>query len=86
MKGVLDRFEGNLAVILLEDEAKEFTTEKESLPKGSVVGTWFHITHNQSNYAISSIDIAETEAKSAANALLLEQLRDRKKTSKFKRG
>lgn len=85
MHGVLDRFEGNQAVILVEKEKAEFTVENEKLPENSTVGTWFHVTHDQESYAIVAVDIAKTEEQSTANALLMEKLRQKKKTSKLKR-
>lgn len=85
MNGVLDRFEGNQAVILVEKEAEEFTIEKEQLPEGSTVGTWFHVAHGTKGYSVVSIDTMKTEEQSTANALLMEKLRKRKKTSKLKR-
>lgn len=85
MKGVLDRYEGGLAVILVEESKEEFTLEKTELPKGSTQGTWYHLIHGENGYAISSIDVAATEEKSSANALLLEKVQQKKKESKFRR-
>lgn len=83
MLGVLDRFEGNLAVILVEENNEQFTIEREKLPAESVEGTWFHLSKHRDSYHVNSIDIAKTEEKSAANALLLERLQKRRRKSKF---
>ncbi|HLR22905.1 MAG TPA: DUF3006 domain-containing protein [Pseudogracilibacillus sp.] len=85
MKGVLDRFEGLDAVILIEEENEEFTVPRTKLPKGSSEGVWFHLIKENSTYHIQSIDVAATEEKSSANATLMENLRKNKKGSKFKR-
>lgn len=85
MKGVLDRFEGLEAVILIEEENEEFTVPRTKLPKGSSEGVWFHLIKENGTYHIQSIDVATTEEKSSANATLMENLRKNKKGSKFKR-
>ncbi len=85
MKGVLDRFEGKFAVIKVEENKEEFTVAKHVLPEASVIGTWFHIMHMGDTYHIQSIDIAATEEKSSANALLMEKSRHNKRENKFKR-
>jgi len=85
MRGVLDRFEGDNAVILVEENKEEFLVKKGELPAASEPGVWFHLSHNQHGYTISSIDVSKTEEKSSANALLLERLRSKKKESSFKR-
>lgn len=85
MRGVLDRFEGSEAVILLEESKQEVILPEEALPEGSLEGTWFHLTQLDGTYKINSIDVAKTEAKTTANALLLEQMRQKSKGSKFKK-
>lgn len=85
MKGVLDRYEGMDAVILVEENKQEFTVPKTDLPEGSFEGVWFHLAEINGSYKVQSIDVAATEEKSTANALLLESLRKNKQGSKFKR-
>lgn len=43
MKGVLDRFEEDKAVILVEDKNQEIVINKNQLPANSKTGTWFTI-------------------------------------------
>ncbi|HLQ95863.1 MAG TPA: DUF3006 family protein [Pseudogracilibacillus sp.] len=86
MKGVLDRFEKNLAVILIEENNEEITLERNKLPDYSVPGIWFDLAYSpQYGYRIIAVNVAATEEKSSANAMLLENLQKHKKGSKFKR-
>lgn len=85
MRGVLDRFESSTAVILLEEDNKEITLPTEVLPEGSFEGIWFHLSEHNGNYKVNSIDVAKTESKTSANALLLEQMKKKSKGSKFKK-
>ncbi|HLR55020.1 MAG TPA: DUF3006 domain-containing protein [Pseudogracilibacillus sp.] len=86
MIGVLDRFEKNLAVILLEEQNEEITIDQQKLPHNSVPGIWFNVAYShQYGYRIISVNVAATEEKSSANAMLLENLQKHKQGSKFKR-
>lgn len=86
MKGVLDRFEKNLAVILIEENNEEITMERNNLPDYSVPGIWFDLAYShQYGYRIIAVNVAATEEKSSANAMLLENVQKHKKGSKFKR-
>ncbi|GGA65741.1 DUF3006 domain-containing protein [Ornithinibacillus halotolerans] len=86
MKGVLDRFEGNQAVILIEEEKAELILPKEDLPVGSDVNTVFQVEKDENdNYKIIEIDHkAEQEAKETTQDLLAK-LRAKSSGSKFKK-
>ncbi len=85
MQGVLDRIEDGIAVILVEEKGDEFTIAEHDLPAGSEVGTWFQLTYEDAGYTILAIDEVATGKESQTSALLLKQLQQRKKQSKFKR-
>lgn len=84
MKGVLDRFENNnQAVILIEEVQRALVVPKNELPKGSEVGTWFHIKEKSGHYKIISIDHETARREAKKSAELMEKLRARSKGSKF---
>ncbi|WP_096274106.1 DUF3006 domain-containing protein [Paucisalibacillus globulus] len=85
MKGVLDRFEGNQAVILIEADKAELIISKEKLPEGSEINTVFKIAKEKDDYQILAIDQeAEKDAKETT-ADLLAKLRAKSNGSKFKK-
>ncbi|WP_047984253.1 DUF3006 domain-containing protein [Ornithinibacillus californiensis] len=85
MKGVLDRFEGNQAVILIEEDKAELVVAKEELPEGSDINTVFKMEKQDGSYKIVEIDHeAEKEAKETT-ADLLAKLRAKSNGSKFKK-
>jgi len=84
MKGVLDRFEENKAVILIEDKKQEIVIDKNQLPANSVTGTWFTIEKNNDNYQLT-VDQAKTEKEKQTSSDLMAKLREKSKGSKFKK-
>lgn len=85
MIGILDRFEDDLAVILIESKQDELTLSKETLPAGSTVGTAFNISLTNGTYSVLSINETETKKAETTSAQLVEKLKQKKKSSKFKR-
>lgn len=85
MKGFLDRIENNLAVIIADDEKQQFIIKQSLLPKGSVVGTWFHLTVNNGDIISLSIDEAATSKKNEEMMLLRKKILEKKQHSKYKR-
>lgn len=85
MKGVLDRIEDGLAVILVEEKGDEFTISAHELPVGSKEGTWFELAYEDGGYFIHSIDEQATKKHDEASNFLLTKLQQKKKRSKFKR-
>ena len=50
ISAVFDREEdGNVAVLLVENEKKEWIVDQTQLPDGSIPGEWFNIYFNQSH-------------------------------------
>ncbi len=44
MKAVIDRFEGNLAVVLFGDDEVKVNIPKKLLPKGAKEGSWLKVS------------------------------------------
>ncbi|MGB4290452.1 MAG: DUF3006 domain-containing protein [Dethiobacteria bacterium] len=44
MKAVIDRFEGDFAVVLFGDEEIKLNIPRKLLPKGSCEGSWLKVT------------------------------------------
>lgn len=85
VRGVLDRIEDGLAVVLIEEEQKQFTIPVSELPPNSKEGTWFTLKKDCDEYSIVEIDEQTTEQMTEKSMDLLAQLRAKKKGSKFKR-
>lgn len=85
MKGVLDRIENQLAVILIEDINKEIIIPMKDLPPNSQEGTWFDLEELEGEIKIISIDHDLTQKEAQKSQDLLNQLRTKSKGSKFKR-
>ncbi|MEI3612958.1 DUF3006 domain-containing protein [Pseudogracilibacillus sp. SO30301A] len=85
MKGVLDRIEDGIAVILVEEKGDEFTVKEDDLPVDSKEGTWFQLDVNDSGYTILAIDENMTNKANETSALYLKKLQLKKRKSKFKR-
>lgn len=85
MKGILDRFENDSAVILIEEEKEELIVPKRDLPKGSKVNTYFVIEKNFNGYEIVGIDEEKTILEREKSSSLMDRLKAKRKTSKFKK-
>ncbi|HEY4600248.1 MAG TPA: DUF3006 domain-containing protein [Cerasibacillus sp.] len=85
MKGILDRFEGNLAVILVEAAKEEFTVPKHKLPPGSQVDTYFELKKDGQSYQIIKIAESKTKVEKQKTSDLMAKLRARKTGSKYKK-
>jgi hypothetical protein len=85
LKGILDRFENDSAVILIEEEKEELIVPKRDLPKGSKVNTYFVIEKNFNGYEIVGIDEEKTILEREKSSSLMDRLKAKRKTSKFKK-
>ena len=85
MRGILDRFEGEQAVILIEEVKKEIIVAKNELPANSEVNTVFKIVEENGSFKIAAIDIAATKQASQQSSALMDKLRKKSSGSKFKR-
>lgn len=78
LRGVLDRFEKNVAVILFEDIDQELIIPRDQLPNGSVENTWFSIKYHTNGYKIISIDKEKTKKEKKKSLKLLKKLQKNK--------
>lgn len=81
-QAVIDRFEDDIAVILIESDQEEITVSKSQLPEGAKVGTWLILTKDE--YALVprfEIDTEKTEEMQSSTDDLMAQLRARKGSS-----
>jgi hypothetical protein len=75
MKAVIDRFEGNLAVLLVGDEEKKMEVPRKSLPKGAREGHWLQLEMEGDSIKNVAIDKEETARAKQRIAEKLERLR-----------
>lgn len=85
LKGVLDRIEDGFAVILIEELKEEIIISEHNLPTGSKEGTWLIIEQNNDQFRIVKIDEEATRAAFEKSKSLREQLKEKKKGSRYKR-
>ncbi|WP_245843898.1 DUF3006 domain-containing protein [Oceanobacillus rekensis] len=85
MKGILDRFEGDKAVILIEENNAELVIKKSELPVGSDINTAFRMESSNGSYNILSIDTSKTDAEAKKSSDLMAKLRSKSSGSKFRK-
>jgi len=85
MTGVLDRFENNKAVILIENTNEELIMDRSLLPAGSSVNTYFTLKKKNKEYIITKIDKEATEKQAQKSSELMKKLRNKSSGSKFKK-
>jgi Ser/Thr protein kinase RdoA (MazF antagonist) len=85
MKGVLDRFEDNKAVILIENTKEELIMDRSLLPAESSVNTYFTLKKKNEEYIITKIDKEATEQQAQKSSELMKKLRNKSSGSKFKK-
>lgn len=75
IKGVLDRFEGERAVIIIEDWNKEIIVPRKNLPADSKENMWFHIEKEDGELKVSSIDFTTYKQEQERVRGLMEMLK-----------
>lgn len=85
MKGMLNRIEDGWAVILIEEEQKEFLLPLSQLPEGSQVNSWFEIELDGEKLCSISLDEESRAVKEKEVRDLRRKLRRRSGGSRFKR-
>lgn len=85
VKGMLDRFENDQAVILLEDRNEEIIVHTKDLPVGSKKNTCFHIDIHNGRYTILSIDTRTTKEQKQQSNDLMKELKAKKKRQTTKK-
>ena len=71
MKVVIDRFEGDYAVVLVEDEEIKVDIPKQLLPKGAKEGSWLKLNFE--------LDLEGTEKQKEKISKLLDKLKNKKR-------
>ena len=77
-KAVIDRFESNLAVILLKDGQEQLVVPTNSLPSGVKEGHWLQVEIEGGKVISATIDEEETAKVGERIADKLERLRQGK--------
>jgi len=76
-KGVVDRLEADLAVVLVGSDERPVTVKRDLLPKGVKEGDWLSLETDGVRVLTASIDEGATAAARARVAEKLERLRRR---------
>jgi hypothetical protein len=81
-KAVIDRFEGDKAVLLVGEEEDRLVVPRASLPTGVKEGTWLQVDVADDRVLSATIDQAETAKRKAIIEEKLAKLRrgDRRKS------
>jgi len=74
IKGVLDRFEGEQAVIIIEEWNKEIIVPRKNLPADSKENMWFHIEKRDGELKVISIDFSTYKQEQERVRRLMEML------------
>jgi len=74
-KGVLDRTEGEQAIILIESINQTIVVSNSSLPSDSQTNMWFNIELIDHTYKIVSIDYRLTKKRERKSTHLVNELR-----------
>jgi hypothetical protein len=74
-KAVIDRFEGNLAVLLIGDGARRLVVRREELPQGAREGHWLQVEVEGEQLLSAALDEAETARTKDRIAEKLARLR-----------
>ncbi len=75
MKAVIDRFERNMAVLLVGDERRRMDVPRQALPKGAKEGQWLQVEMHGSRLVSVTIDSEETARAEERIKDKLERLR-----------
>jgi len=75
IKAVIDRFEGNNAVLSVGEENRQVIVLKKSLPKGIREGVWLQVEIEGDQLLSAKIDEEETAKMKERIAEKLERLR-----------
>lgn len=82
MKAVIDRFEGDVAVLLLGDEALKLDVPRTLLPKDAGEGSWLQVELQDGKLLSAVLDAEETQNRKQRIADKLERLRNKGKPGK----
>ncbi len=74
-KAVIDRFEGDWAVLLVGDDPRPLNVPRKALPKGAREGQWLQVDLEGDQVVSAEIDDEEAARAKARIAEKLERLR-----------
>lgn len=74
-KPVIDRFEGDKAVVLVGEREEQLIVERDDLPAGAREGDWLRVEVEHGALLQAELDPEETAARRARIAEKLEALR-----------
>jgi len=74
-KAVVDRFEGDKAVLLVGEDENQLVVDRRLLPAGTKEGHWLKVELKDGALVGAEIDQAETDAAKARIASKLDELR-----------
>ena len=74
-KAVIDRFEGDVAVLLVGDHERRVNVPRRDLPRGAKEGTWLQVELDGDRVVSATIDQEETERARRRIAEKLERLK-----------
>jgi hypothetical protein len=74
-KAVIDRFEGELAVLLVGEEQRLVNVPMTSLPEDATEGAWLQVELDGNSLVGAEIDVAQTERARQRVMEKLERLR-----------
>ncbi|MFD1848835.1 DUF3006 domain-containing protein [Oceanobacillus bengalensis] len=76
ISGVIDRFEENHAVIILDGLNKQISLPKQRVPVGMKENIWLYIVNQNGEYKIACINYKKTKQEWMKTQLLMEKLRE----------
>lgn len=85
MKGVIDRFENDKAIVLIEKQNDELMIPIDQLPEGCRPNTYLTLKKQAGKVIVQSIDHDKTKQETQKSADLLAKLRNKSSGSKFKK-
>jgi hypothetical protein len=74
-KAVIDRFEDDLAVLLVGEEEEQLVVPRTSLPNGAKEGDWLQVEVEDDHLVSAVVDLDETTAAKERIAEKLARLR-----------
>lgn len=75
MKAVIDRFEGDFAILILGDDEQRINVPRKLLPKKSREGSWLQVEIQEGEIRSAVIDDEETARAKQRISEKLERLR-----------
>jgi hypothetical protein len=74
-KASIDRFEDNMAVVIVSDDKKQYIVSKSDLPKGAKEGDWLSVEISGEKITKMEIDLQAKEESTIRIQSKLESLR-----------